>query len=78
MGIVETEGIVTKEVKYGETSRIITIITKDFGKISAIANNVRTGKSRLLAGLSLFVYSDFVLYEGKGKSSSLYRINEIC
>ena len=77
MGIVETEGIVTKEVKYGETSRIITVITKEFGKISAIANNVRTGKSRLLAGLSLFVYSDFVLYEGKGKSGSLYRINEI-
>jgi len=77
LGIVETEGIVTKEVKYGDTSRIITLITKDYGKISAIANNVRTGKSKLLSGLSLFVYSDFVLYEGKGKSSSLYRINEI-
>lgn len=77
MGIVETEGIITKEVKYGETSRIVTVITKEFGKISAIANNVRTGKSKLLAGLSLFVYSDFVLYEGKKKSGSLYRINEI-
>lgn len=77
MGIVETEGIVTREVKYGESSRIITLITKDYGKISAIANNVRTGKLRLLSGLSLFVYSDFVLYEGKGKQGSLYRINEI-
>ena len=77
MGLVETEGIVTKEVKYGETSRIITLITKDYGKISAIANNVRTGKSKLIAGLSLFVYSDFVLYEGKGKQGSLFRVNEI-
>ena len=77
LGIVETEGIVTREVKYGESSRIITLITKDYGKISAIANNVRTGKLRLLSGLSLFVYSDFVLYEGKGKSGSLYRINEM-
>lgn len=77
MGLVETEGIVTKEIKYGDTSRIITLITKDYGKISAIANNVRTGKSKLISGLSLFVYSDFVLYEGKGKSGSLYRVNEI-
>ncbi len=77
MGLVETEGIVTKEIKYGDTSRIITLITKDYGKISAIANNVRTGKSKLIMGLSLFVYSDFVLYEGKGKSGSLYRVNEI-
>ncbi len=76
MGIVRTEGIITKEVKYGETSRIVTVITKDFGKISAIANNVRTGKSHLLSGLNLFVYSEMVLYEGKGKNA-LYRINEI-
>ena len=77
MGLVETEGIITKDVKYGETSRIITLLTKDFGKISAIANNVRTGKSKLLGGLFLFSYSGFVLYEGKKKSESLYRINEI-
>ena len=76
LGIVRTEGIITKEVKYGETSRIVTLITKDFGRISAIANNVRTGKSRLLSGLSLFVYSEIVLYEGKGKNG-LFRINEI-
>jgi len=76
LGIVRTEGIITKEVKYGDTSRIVTIITKDFGKISAIANNVRTGKARLLSGLSLFVYSEIVLYEGKGKNG-LFRINEI-
>ena len=77
MGLVKTEGIVTKEVKFGETSRIITLVTKDFGKISAIANNVRTGKSKLLSGLSLFSYSEFVLYESKKKKESLYRINEI-
>ena len=76
LGIIRTKGIITKEVKYGDTSRIVTIITKDFGKISAIANNVRTGKSRLLSGLSLFVYSEIVMYEGKGKDG-LFRINEI-
>lgn len=76
MGIIRTDGIITKEVKYGDTSRIVVLITKDFGKISAIANNVRTGKARLLGGLSLFTYAELVLYEGKGKNG-LYRINEI-
>ena len=76
MGIVRTQGVITKETKFGETSKIITLITKDFGKISAIANNVRGAKSHLLSGLSLFTYSDIVLYEGKGKDS-LFRINEI-
>ena len=76
MGIVRTEGIITKEVKYGDTSRIVTLITKDFGKISAKANNVRTGKAHLLSGLSLFVFSEIVLYEGKGKNG-IFRINEI-
>lgn len=77
MGLVETEGIITKNIKFGDTSRIVTLLTKDFGKISAVANNVRTGKSKLLGGLFLFSYSGFVLYEGKKKSESLYRINEI-
>lgn len=77
LGLVETEGIITKEVKFGETSRIVTLLTRDLGKISAIANNVRTGRSRLLGGLFLFSYSKFELFEGRKKSGSLYRINEI-
>ena len=73
---MKTAGIVTKTTKFSETSLIVTIITKDFGKISAIANNVRSSKSHLRMGLQLFAYNEIVLYEGKGKTG-LYRLNEM-
>lgn len=73
MAIVDAEGIVTKETKYGDTSRILTVITRDHGKISVLAGNVRRGKSGLLTATSLFAYSRFTLFKG---TSSLYKLNE--
>ncbi len=76
MGLIKTSGVVTKEIKYGETGKIVTLITRDLGKISAIAGNVRTSKSRMIAGLQLFAYSELVLFKGKGKKG-LYHLNEV-
>lgn len=73
---MKTAGIVTKTTKFSETSLIVTIITRDFGKISAIANNVRSSKSHMRMGLQLFAYSEIVVYEGRGKTG-LYRLNEM-
>lgn len=74
MKLVETTGLVTREIKYGDTSRIITIITPDMGKISAITSKFKGGKSKALPSLQLFSYSRFVLFSGSEKG--LYRINE--
>ncbi len=74
MALTDTEGIITKETKYGDTSRILTVITKDLGKISVLAKSVRRGKSGLAAATSLFSYSRFTLF--KSGSSSLYKLNE--
>lgn len=75
MGLLKTEGIVTKTTKYSETSLIVTVITKDMGKISAIANNVRSSKSHMRMGLQLFSYSEIVVYESRSKTG-LYKLNE--
>ncbi|MBQ3573434.1 MAG: recombination protein O N-terminal domain-containing protein, partial [Clostridia bacterium] len=61
MAIIDAEGIVTKETKYGDTSRILTVVTKELGKISILAGNVRKGKSGLLGATSLFSHSRFTL-----------------
>lgn len=74
MAIIDAEGIVTKETKYGDTSRILTVVTKELGKISVLAENVRKGKSGLLGATSLFSHSRFTLF--KSGSSSLYKLNE--
>lgn len=74
MAIIDTDGIVTKETKYGDSSRILTVITKNHGKISVLAGSVRRGKSGLLTATALFSHSRFTLF--KSGSSSLYKLNE--
>ena len=41
------EGLVLKGTDYGETDRIITLYTRERGKVHALAKGVRKGKSRL-------------------------------
>lgn len=74
MALVDAEGIVTRETKYGDTSRILTIITKELGRISVLARSVRKGESGLLAATGLFSHSRFILF--KSGSSALYKLNE--
>ena len=74
MALINADGIVTKETKYGDTSRILTVITNELGKISVLAGNARRSKSGLLTATALFSYSRFTLF--KGGSSSLYKLNE--
>ena len=60
-----TVGIVIRERPIGEKDKVITILTKDIGVVEAIVRGVRNTKSRLLLGVSLFTYSEFVINEGK-------------
>lgn len=68
---VRTHGMIIKETKVGESSRIITILTAEHGKIQAGANGSRNYKSKLFAGCRMFGCSDFVLSKGKGE---IYRV----
>ncbi len=71
MGLIETEGIITKSVKYKDFSNILTIITRDCGKVSAIVN--RGARSKFTAA-RLFSYNKFVLFKNNDKP--LMRVNE--
>lgn len=73
MSIIETDGIVTREIKYGDSSRILTVITKELGKISVLAGGARSNRSGLLAATQLFSYVSFTLFKSRDKS--LYKIN---
>lgn len=74
--MIKTSGIVLRTTKYGEKSLIVTLLTQDFGRVSAIANDVRTKKSRMIAGLQLFAYSEIVMYKAKSKNG-LYHLDEM-
>ena len=76
MGLLKTSGIVLKTTKYGDTSLIVTVLTRDYGKISAMASGVRSKKSRMVAGLQLFAYSELLMYKAKQKNG-LYHLDEM-
>lgn len=69
---ITTSGMIIKETKVGEGNKIFTILTADHGKIQASGAGVRSFKSKLSAGCSLFCYSDFIFK--KGKSKDIYSI----
>lgn len=70
--LITTEGFVLRNRKYKETSSLLTIFTRKVGKINAIAKGAYRPKSRLLAGIQPFSYSEFVLYKGR----NLYTVNQ--
>ena len=60
-----TQGFILKKVDSGETDRIFTIYTKDFGKLELLAKAERKIKSKLRAGLGLFYLSEIEFIQGK-------------
>jgi DNA repair protein RecO (recombination protein O) len=61
-----TEAIILRRTNYGEADRVISFLTPERGKISAIAKGVRKPKSKLAGGLELFAICDITLMEGRG------------
>jgi len=60
-----TRGFILKKVDRGETDRIFTIYTKDFGKLELLAKAERKIKSKLRGGLELFYLSEIEFIQGK-------------
>lgn len=60
-----TQAIILRRTNYGEADRILSLITPDRGKLSAIAKGVRKSKSKLAGGLELFASSEVSITEGK-------------
>ena len=59
---LRTEAIVLRRTNYGETDRILNLLTPD-GKISCLAKGVRKEKSKLAGGIELFTLSEIVLHK---------------
>jgi DNA repair protein RecO (recombination protein O) len=61
--IVKTDAIVLRARKFRETSRILTLYTREFGKLSAIAKGARGAKGRFGASLQPATHVTAVLYK---------------
>ena len=47
--ITKVEGFIVNEVNYGESSKVINVLTKDFGLLGIMCKGVKSMKSRLRA-----------------------------
>lgn len=59
------EGVVLRTHKLGEADRIITVLTRDHGKVRAVAHGVRRTSSKFGARLEPFSHVDLLLATGR-------------
>lgn len=63
------EGIVIRRSDYGENNKIITIYTREFGKIAVMARGASKPNSRLASVTQLFTYGYFLFSPSSGLGS---------
>ncbi|HHV45665.1 MAG TPA: DNA repair protein RecO [Tissierellia bacterium] len=69
---IRDEGIVLKEMRYKETSKILTILTKKHGKIHGMARGAYKPKSQLMVNTQPFSYNNYIFFKGR----NFYYINQ--
>lgn len=62
------EGIVIRATDYGETNKIVTLYTREWGKIGVMARGAKKPNSRLSSITQLFTYGYFLIQKGTGLS----------
>lgn len=65
-----TQGIVLRETNYKEADKILTVLTRDYGKRTVKAPGCRRKTSRLTAASQLLVYSELTMDE-RGEFTNL-------
>ncbi len=65
MAIQTTEGIILKKQNLRETSVILTLLTRDFGKISGVIKGARGPRAAIGHNPQIFSLNDVVFYERK-------------
>ena len=59
MEVKKIEGIIIRDVNYSETSKILTILTREFGLLSVMAKGCRSVKSCLRGVSGKLTYGYF-------------------
>ncbi|MGI5901684.1 MAG: DNA repair protein RecO [Desulfitobacteriia bacterium] len=73
MALYKADALVIRSREYGEADRLVTLFSREKGKLVAIAKGVRKPKSKQRGGTQLFTYADFLLYKGR----TLDTINQV-
>jgi DNA repair protein RecO (recombination protein O) len=66
MMLQKCEGIVIRTTDYGETNKIVTLYTREWGKVGVMARGAKKPNSRLSAISQLFTYGYYLIQKGTG------------
>ncbi len=61
-----TEGLVLRETAYQDTSKLLTVLTRNNGRLTFKARGVNRRSSRIKAPCQLLAFSEFTVNENKG------------
>jgi DNA repair protein RecO (recombination protein O) len=75
--IQSTEAVVLHAMKYGETSKIVTVYSREFGKIKVMAKGARSSKNKFGASLEPMTYSSLIIYKKEHRDLHLLSKCEI-
>ena len=75
--IIKTEAVTLSKINYGDTSLILKLFTKDYGKMSVILKGARSPKSKLGASADTLNYVDVVFYFKENREMQLVSQIEI-
>jgi DNA repair protein RecO (recombination protein O) len=74
MPIHKTEAIVLNKRDFRETSLIVNLYTRDFGKISGILKGIKQDVSKFASTVELFSYNDIIFYQKR--ASGLHLVSQ--
>ena len=62
----KTEGLVLRETEYKDADKLLTVLSKDRGRLTLRARGVRSRTSKLKSGCQLLAYTEFTVFDGRG------------
>lgn len=65
------EGIILKETNYSESSKILNVLTKEYGLLGILSRGCRNMKSKLRSSSRKLIYANFNIYYKKNGLSTL-------
>ncbi len=63
----KTQGLILKQQNIGEQDKLVTVLTPEYGVIRAFVRGAKNIKSSKSTATDILCFSEFSLYEGKGK-----------
>lgn len=66
MMLEKCEGIIIRTTNYGETNKIVTLYSREWGKVGVMARGAKKPNSRLAAVTQLFTYGYFLVQRSSG------------